>query len=211
MKPEITVACVKAKPNYGHEYVNRLHRAVREHFPVRHRFVCFTDDASGVMCNTKGLPQGIGGWWAKLALFRDGVLKDRVIYFDLDTLVVDDISFLAEYEGSFALLRDFYRPDGYGSGVMVWNGEHSYIWNKWVAAGRPLHPLGDQGWMEQQVKAELLQELYPGAFKSFKADELEDGPKGAAVVSFHGVPKQHDFADDHWVSKAWNPKLKAVA
>lgn len=200
----LTVVCVKAKPDYDHRYVNRLYRAVRRYLPLPHRFVCLTDDASGIACQTRGLPPGVGGWWAKLAMFREGLLDGRVIYFDLDTVICDDISFMAEFNGDFAILRDFYRPEGYGSGVMVWNANPKCLWNDWIVAGKPIHPLGDQGWIETKVKhAKLLQDLYPDAIKSYKADQLDAGPKRAAIVCFHGFPKPHDFPANHWVSKAW--------
>ena len=208
----ITVICVKAKPDYDHKYVNRLYRAVEEHFPVRHRFVCLTDDASGVVCNTKGLPPGVGGWWAKLAMFREGLFDGLCIYFDLDTLICGDISFMAEFIGGFSILRDFYRPEGFGSGVMVWDSPRPDIWRDWITTGKPIHPLGDQGWMEKKVPdAKLLQDLWPGKFKSYKADGLTDGPDGAAVVCFHGIPKPHHFEDSHWVARAWKERFKVAA
>lgn len=206
----ITVACVKSRPLYAHSYVNRLYRAVQANMRVPHRFVCLTDESRGVACPSRMLPKGLEGWWAKLALFRD--LEPPVIYFDLDTLILDSIDFLTDFTGDFAILRDFYRPEGMGSGVMLWNKKHPHIWNNWLAAGRPNHPLGDQGWMEEQVpNAQKIQDLWPGKVKSFKADELEEGPKDAAVVCFHGTPKQHDFPEGHWVHTAWTRRLQAVA
>lgn len=208
----LTVVCVKAKPDYDHRYVNRLYRAVQKHLPIPHKFVCLTDDASGIACTTRGLPAGIGGWWAKLAMFREGLFDGRVIYFDLDTVICDDISFMAEFTGDFAILRDFYRPEGYGSGVMVWNTNPKKLWNDWIIAGKPIHPLGDQGWIEQKIKdAELLQDLYPGAIKSYKADSLGTDAHGAAIVCFHGYPKPHDFPANHWVSKAWVGEVAKAA
>lgn len=204
MNDRITVAAVKAKPDYSHVHVNRLCAAVRRHLSVPHRFICLTDDPRGVACATHPLPRGVGGWWAKLALFADRKLNGRVIYFDLDTLIVDSIDFMAHYDGDFALLRDFYRPEGYGSGVMLWNKPRPDIWSDWDAAGRPIHPLGDQGWMEQKVaNADRVQDLWPGRVVSYKVHCQDARPEKAAVICFHGVPKMDDFDDTHWVRKAW--------
>ncbi len=208
----ITVACVKARPNYGHDYVRRLQRMVSENLHITHRFVCLTDNDAGLTCRTKRIPAGIGGWWAKLALHKRGMFDGKVIYFDLDTLILDDITFLAGYEGDFALLRDFYRPEGYGSGVMLWNRPHPQLWEDWLHEGRPLHPLGDQGWMEQRIEnADRLQDLYPGKFVSYKAHCARGVPDGAAVCCFHGHPKQHDFQDNHWVTRAWRGPERVAA
>lgn len=99
-------------------------------------------------------------------------------------------------------MRDFYRPDGYGSGVMLWNEEQPQVWDEWVK--RPFyHPLGDQGWMEMWVeKADRLQDVFPGKFVSYKAHCRGGLPEGAAAVCMHGHPKPHQVADE-WVQQHW--------
>jgi hypothetical protein len=199
----ITVAMVKSRPGYNAAYVNRLAAAVHDNLSVPHRMVCLTDDPAGIKCSTKKLPAMVAGhgWWAKLALHRPGVLSGKVLYLDLDTLIVGNLDFLDGYEGEFACLRDFYRPDGYGSGVMLWNAAQPQIWNDWKGSD---HPLGDQGWLEQKVPgADRLQDLYPGKFVSFKVHCEQALPENAAVLCFHGYPKQEDFSDDHPFAKLW--------
>src|SRR6185369_11865151 len=100
---------------------------------------------------TRALPSGVNGWWAKLALHRPNVLSGPVLYLDLDTVILDSLDFIASYGGDFAILRDFYRPDGYGSGVMLWRTAQPQVWNRWIAEGRPDNHYGDQGWMEEAV------------------------------------------------------------
>lgn len=199
----LTVVCVKARPAYTRQDVERLRDMVDQNLTVPHRFVCLTDDATGLTCNTKKLPWQLHGWWSKLYLHRAGLLEGKVLYLDLDTLIVDNLDFVTEYEGDFAILRDFYRPDGYGSGVMLWNKPQPHVWKLWFD-DPVIHPLGDQGIIEMLVpKADRLQDVWPEKFVSFK-ESCQDGiPKGAAVVCFHGTPKPPDFADDHWVSRIW--------
>ncbi len=213
----LTVACVLAKPGYGREWVRRLERMVRANLTVPHRFVCLTDDDGGLTCRTKRLPAGLrfgSGWWAKLALFQRGLFEGRVLYLDLDSLVLGDLDFVTKFDGDFAILRDFYRPDGYGSGVMLWNKPHPHVWDDWIAAGAPQHPLGDQGWMEQALpNAYRLQDEFPGKFVSYKVHcaERDQAPEGAAVLSFHGEPKNADFPPEHWVSKTWRGEMRQAA
>jgi hypothetical protein len=199
----LTVCCVKSKPLYDHHYVNKLQKAVRKHLSLPHRFVCLTDDSSGLKCRTKQLPRELKGWWAKLYLFNLH-LEGKVLYLDLDTLVTDSLDFVGEYDGDFAILRDFYRPEGYGSGVMLWNETPSHVWDRWFD-NPVIHTLGDQGWIEDQIpNADRLQDLYPGKFVSYKADCEKGLPEGASVLCFHGTPKPHDFDSTHWVGKIWN-------
>lgn len=201
----ITVWCVKAKPAYTHIWVNRLYRAVERHLKLPHRFLCLTDDSGGVQCYTKPLPRGLHGWWAKLALFKHNAVGLN-FYLDLDTVITGSLDFIGEYKGDFAILRDFYRADGYGSGVMLWNKPHPHVWEHWVEQFKPVHPLGDQGWMEREIQnADRLQDVFPGKFVSWKVDCARTGalPAGAAAVCMHGDPKNANFPETHWVGRAW--------
>lgn len=206
----MNVVCVKSKPRYSHEWVNRLYGMVEKNMTIPHKFICLTDDDSGLKCASKRLPQGLRGWWAKLALFRT-VLTPPVLYLDLDTLILGNLDFVKDYDGDFALLRDFYREDGFGSGVMLWTRPFDYIWNEWLRHGTPDHPLGDQGWMEMMVPdADCLQDVFPGKFISYKVHCQEKVPEDARVLSFHGEPKNIDFPDTHWVSKVWKGERLAA-
>lgn len=208
----LRVVCVQ-KGNYlgrGAEYVNVLFDQVRRNLPegTEGEFVCFTDDGAGLhdVITVRPLPDGLVGWWNKLWLFSPGLFPDgdRIIYFDLDTLIVGALDELAGYSGEFAALRDFYRPDGLQSAVMAWrSGAMTHLWTDWVEAGKPEIAGGDQAWVEANIaRADLLQELFPGKFVSFKAHCEPYPPKGAAVVCFHGLPRPHEIAEG-WVPLAW--------
>ena len=199
----LTVLCVLSKPGYNAGYVNKLYKAVRKNLSLPHRFVCLTDDDSGLKCRTKKLPPQLKGWWAKLYLFNLH-LDGKVLYLDLDTLVTGSLDFIGLYDGDFAILRDFYRPEGYGSGVMMWNKDHRYIWDEWFE-NPVIHPLGDQGWIEEKVKsADRLQDIFPGKIVSYKVDCENGLPEGASICAFHGTPKPHEFDENHWVTRKWN-------
>jgi len=65
----LNVVCVKwgnwCHP-YGADYVNALAESIRRHLTLPHRFLCFTDDASGLdpCIETQPLPQNLtGSWW----------------------------------------------------------------------------------------------------------------------------------------------------
>jgi hypothetical protein len=144
------------------------------------------------------------GWWQKLRLFRPGMFADGlVVFFDLDTIIVDDISALSEYAGDFATLQDFWRPGGIGSGVMLFRsgfGEH--IWNDFAKAGFPQSdPRGDQHWLERYQRPDILQDMFPGMFHSYKTTCTNGVPAGARVVCFHGRPRPHEAKG--WPQEYW--------
>ena len=209
----LSVIAVKNGTKYGPEYVNRLFWAVKRHLSVEHEFICLTDNPKGLHheIEVERDESGLPGWWAKMRLFDvNSPMRsehNRVLFFDLDTIIVDSIDFMAQYTGPFAILRDFYRPDGYGSGVMILGenfGQH--IWDRFAANAQytinTLH--GDQNFIERTYRgAERLQDLFPGKFVSYKVHCQKSVPKDASVVCFHGVPKQSDLPLEHELTKAW--------
>lgn len=199
----LTVACVNVG-NYegrGEEYVKILRDMVIRNLGRPFRFVCLTDTPiAGIECHAP--KPGLEGWWAKLYLFT--LLKDDVLYFDLDTIITGPLEFLADCEERFAILRDFYRWNGQQSAVMRWRGDHSYVWDQWIAAGRPRMIGGDQTWIEKVLPdAKRLQDLYPERFCSYKRDAIDWIPSSnTSVVCFHGRPRPHEVTD-RWVPHFW--------
>ena len=210
----------------GLRYAANLHRQASVHLALPHQFVCFTDDEEpypdGIV--TRPLPHpGLKGWMNKLALFKPGVFPDdeRVVYLDLDTFIVDPIDFLGAYDGRFAMLGPFFdnvNPlyAGPQSGVMAWRGGFgAEIWEPFVKAGFPDTRGGDQrfindifhpkwlspGYETLSGKPDLLQELFPGKFASYKGACMEAVPEGVAVVCFHGLPRCHQAGG--WARQLW--------
>lgn len=198
------VVCVKVGTLYGPEYVNRLAAMIARHTTRPYRFLCLTDDPTGLDVPWAPIWTDLPGWWAKLVLFRPhpALAGERVLFFDLDTVIVGSIDLLFDYAGPFAILRDFYRPRGYGSALMSIAPEAApHVWTRFTPeAAAGLH--GDQDWIEAQiVNGDRWQDLVPGLIGSYKADGLQASPKGFAVCCFHGTPKPHEV--DGWVTEAW--------
>ena len=212
----LTIAAVQVGDylGRGEEYASNLFHAVKKHFPAARdaRLVCLTDDWKSVPFSVEpvAVPEGIKGWWNKLALFKPGMFSpgDRILFFDLDTVLIGDISDLAAYDGPFAIMRDVYRVTGFQSSIMAWAaGACDHIWTRWDEAGRPsFHPGGDQSWIEMMMpQADIWQTRVPGQIVSFKRDcrSLGEPPENARAVVFHGVPRPHDPSLPRWVRDAW--------
>lgn len=219
----ITFVCVNWG-NYcgrGKDYVNKLLKGVINYLPggTHFRFICFSDidesykDENGI--EYIPLPTGIKGWWNKLYLFKEGIFEEgeRVIYFDLDTVIIRSLEDVIQYSGEFATLRDFYHPERLGPGVMLWRGGFGKdIWNSYEAAGYPTNlPLGDLSWInkcfdESGYKADILQDLFPDKFVSYKVHAQHGIPEKASVVCFHGFPRPHEVGG--WVDAVWEKGLK---
>lgn len=122
-KKPVNFVCLKAGTMYGANYVNTLYDMVRRNIPdgFPGAFYCITDDPQGIHPDVKiiPLPADLERWWGKLYMFKRGLFHDgsRMLFMDLDTLVVGSLSRLVEYDGQFATLKDF-------GGERAWTGHH---------------------------------------------------------------------------------------
>lgn len=208
----LRIVCVKAGTKYGPEYVNILADMCRRNLPEGFpgQVVCFTDDAIGLDASiaVRPLPGGLEGWWNKLYLFKNGLFEDgdRILFLDLDTVIVGALDQIVAYDGPFAILRDFYRPNGLQSSVMAWpSNTLGFLWDEFEADGFPNIIGGDQAWIEfarEKLNPQIWQELFPKTFVSFKVDCQPMPPRGAKVVVFHGEPRPHNCGVD-WVKAIW--------
>lgn len=189
------VVCVlRSGGEYKPEHVIRLSDQLR----TRHaqaELICLSDiDVEGV--TTVPLLFDWPGWWSKMELFRPDVLSGGFLYLDLDSAIVGDVADFAAF-GRLALLRDFYRPRGLGSGVMYLpEAERGSVWADWIRQPdvwmRRHRRGGDQAFLERHLlgRAARWQDVLPGQVVSYKADVQKGAPcTDARLVAFHGKPR----------------------
>lgn len=219
----LNIVCVNAG-NYegkGAEYVNILFDMCRRNLSekVKFDFTCFTDNAEDLEAGikTRPLPENLKGWWSKLYLFKKGLFEDgdRILYFDLDTVLTGGIDEIVKYDGEFAILRDFYRSEGLQSSVMAWKANNPSLNGLWDRYERDEYPIGmkggDQEWIETFYRAgawrisdmlDIFQDIFSEQFVSYKVSCRNLFPKGAKVVVFHGHPRPHEILTG-WVPNVW--------
>ena len=161
-----TVVCVWVRANvpYDVEYVTKLYSMVSRWLSRPFRFVCLTDqpEALPVYIDVVSIkhPKGLYGWWSKVELFNQAHgFTGRMLYLDLDTLVVDKLDDIVDYPAPFALVPHAGTFNGkfglqvvkrFNSSVMVWDaGTQDHIYRNWVPkVARRLW--GDQDWLGEQ-------------------------------------------------------------
>lgn len=208
----ITIAAVQTGDYCGRggEYVRKLFDGVRRNITVPWKGVVLTDDPATVPEGIEARPvlPGITGWWNKLQMFAPWAFEpgEQVLFMDLDTVIVGSIDDIASYCGKFAILKDFYFPEHYGSCIMSWEaGTCNHIWQQWDEGGRPsFDPNGDQRWIESMMpKVDFWQSMFPGQIASYKANCQIVRPPKLRICCFHGLPRPHMVETD-WVRKSWN-------
>lgn len=182
---------------YRPRHVRALRDQVREHLPGA-EFFCLSDTPV-VDVTTVPLEHNWPGWWSKMELFRPDV-KGDLLYLDLDTVVLTDITEMAEV-GKLTMLRDFYRDgtrreEGLQSSFMYLPEEdRAEVWDAF--ARNPARAMienvrgGDQSFLERfyMDRAERWQDLFPRSVVSYKVHCRKGVPEGAKMICFHGRPR----------------------
>jgi len=207
----VIVACVfKKGRDFREAYVLRLKNMIARHLQIEHDFVCLTDSTI-LLESIVSIPllHKWRGWWSKIELFRPDLFVDKtVLYFDLDVVIVNDITPLALYKHSFSMLRPFNPKRRYGnwaSGIMAWKGDYSIVYNEFrrQAPGKVMNvEHGDQTFISRTigVTPEFIQDIQPGVY-SYKRDCSQRLPADTSIICFHGKPRPHEVKGmkKYWV------------
>ena len=197
----ITVACVFWGDKFSDDYVYNLKSMVERNTTVPHQFVCFSGRELEGIKTVKLIP-GYEGWWNKMQMFNtDFKLGNRVVYLDLDTLIVDNIDWLLEYDGMFMGIEDLgavneHQPELKGrlqSGVMSWDYRlNSHLWNRFTSSGESQRYRGDGEYLNHIVpkyQRDFIQKRYKGKLKSYKYQVYSEGiTDDLSIICFHGRP-----------------------
>jgi len=199
---------------------------------IPYEFVCLTDDPNpieGVRSIVQPSAGYARGWWHKVHMFDPSLnLSGRVLYFDLDVVIHDNIDKLvSNCSSEFLGIRDFNRKfnpnwNTLNSSALSWiAGTQNDIFTKFKcdpSKAQKMH--GDQDWIwhhakdrikfwpdawllsykwEIRNKSELI---YQNGRRLFRTVRNPDIPRECSVSVFHGDPNPHDIQDpyvvDNW-------------
>lgn len=236
--PAVNIVCMKWGELYGPEYVNNLYRMVQRNLSLPFRFICLTEQATGLLPDINVLPLPnfaeppppygtICSAWRKLALFGDALpgVKGKVLFLDLDVVIVDRIDALFAYSDRFAIIENWYqrgRNVGQASGFCFTAGAHAALYQAYLDDPK-------RAWIEYRTEQAFMTaylsrhggfDFFPDAwFKSFKKHCMPGGvlnrfcvskgfPKACKVVVFHGQPNPPGAIAGTWGRPvSWYKKL----
>lgn len=232
----IDCACVIHGTAYDWSYVERLYNMLNRHITQGIRLHVYTEADRPVpepmikhVLTNWGLTGPKRAWWYKMQLFNPEHFKGPLLYFDLDTVIVDSLDWLVKLPtNNFWTVRDFkrlWRPTFYGinSSVMYWNtAQFESVWKQFcqenfnaVIAG--YH--GDQDYITAVIPATHLKFLPIEQVKSWRWECLDGGydfkrrrflspntgtnpSQTASILIFHGNPKPNKITDSY-VQSHW--------
>ena len=211
----ITIMCVlKSGGIFDINYVERLRNMVARHVTIPYQFICLSDvEIPKDVCASLKLKRGYPGSWAKVEMFRPELVEPgRMVYFDLDSIILANINDVLNTKHNFIGLKPWNKSNrGKGllaSGMMAWtnDGVYSFIYEQFASKMIKEYPAGDQEWISRALMAQgeeysYYQDVVPGIY-SYKRDCRPKKPNDARIVCFHGRPRPHEVEVD-WVKENW--------
>jgi hypothetical protein len=197
---------------YTADQVNLMVRMIRKNLAQPHRLICFTDDPTGIECETmpvwetpKEIPRHLN-CLRRVKLF-DMDLADRMVSMDIDGVVTGPLDPLVDRDEPFVIWNYPIKvPIPYcGSMFMVRRDALRHVWRDLftekfdrVTPAQWKHG-SDQVWLCQRLPDAPTWGVADGMY-SFRNHCQSRLPSNARVVWFHGKPKP-------WEARA--PWLKA--
>jgi hypothetical protein len=184
-----------------------------------HEFVCLTDQPWALPCDIESIPiaklPNCFAYWSKLELFNPvRQWSGRMLYLDLDTLIVAPLDPIVDARVPFALIadppkvghktRDSFRRQivrRFNSSVMVWNGgAQTDLYESWTPAVAA-RLSGDQDWIgERAPDAVGLDPVWFPRLSQIGPPPFSDDVK----VILSKVPKNHLAAEQMpWFAPLW--------
>ncbi len=234
---KIDCACVIHGTGYDWVYVERLYNMLTKNIPQGINFHVYTEHDRSVpphmikhcLENWPGISGPKKSWWYKMHLFNPEHHQGNLLYFDLDTVVARDLSWITQLPTNYFWgIRDFryLQKATYqtiNSSVMWFNvPEFSYVWDQFLKDGVETVTgrfQGDQDYITKAIDINRRRHFEDRYFESYRWQCLDGGydfqyrkhrapntgvkiAPDTAVVVFHGKPKPHEVSDPQIV-KLW--------
>lgn len=224
MENKVAIACVlKTGGDFTISDVARLKSLVDKNVTVPYNFYCLTDYKGVIGCNVIPLECDYKGWWSKIELFRVNLFEEeRVVYFDLDTVIVDNIDEVLIQDYSFIGLRPFNpvkakMKDYAASGILGFrNTGLSFIYEEFKYKRYTKKYYGDQDYMSDAllskgIKFVYWQDIVPGiySYKRHISNRSINSFVDARVVCFHGRPRPKEVSQ-RWLNKLSDAKAYII-
>ena len=221
----VTVLCIKWGTAYGAHDVNVLRAMVRRHLDRPHRFVCLTEDPTGiddaVECRplpTMRLPKNpdAKGGWRKLGVLSEAYadLPGPILFLDLDVAVTGDLGPFFDHPGRFCIIKNWTTPGQRIGNSSVFRFEPgaeaavlaaferepdaaiASVDNEQIYLSR--HVAAVTWWPKSWVKSYKFHCMWPGPLARLLTARL---PSGARILAFHGKPKPDEAIAGTWPGK----------
>lgn len=226
----VDCACVIHGDAYSWTYVERLHNMLQRNLTLPIRFHVYTEPKRVVPSNWikheleiwPGFDGAKRAWWYKIQLFNPAHHIGPLLYFDLDTVIVNNIDWIPQlptrYFWAIKEFKSLWRPtiNTANSSVMWWDTTNfSSVWQDFtkknmVNIARQYH--GDQDYISARIEPKRRRffdsnrilswrwQAHDGGYNFKKRCAISPGTgtkidSNCSVLVFHGQPKPHQIAE----------------
>lgn len=228
MTQDRVVICMKWGTLYPADYVNVLYSAVKRNLTGDFRFVCLTDDGTGIIAPVEtypipdiGLePANWGGGWPKLSVFKKDLygLSGRALFIDLDTVVAGRIDEMFEFPAQLVVI-DTGKNWKYGTlnaQPLAGTGIFSFDLGSLASVLETFQAQRKARILSHRIEQAYLQAVAPSisywpsewviSFKYHLRQPIglalvftaKAPPPTAKIVAFHGKPRPTDLITKKW-------------
>lgn len=212
----VIVCVLKSGGDFTIDYVKRLRNMIERNTTLPYEFICLSDlDIDPTICKSIKLilDHNHNGWWSKIELFRPNLINTkRIMYFDLDNVILSNIDDILAYQYDFIALKPWNKQNrnaGMGcSSIMGWKNDSSYsfIYDQFELENIGEYPKGDQQYISKMLISHnkpfvFYQDITNGIY-SYKKNCRNGLPKNARIVGFHGRPRPSGVKED-WLMENW--------
>lgn len=198
------VVAVNVGPKWDPDYVRRQMMAMKLFLPFEHDYAVITDAPEKYpFCRTLPAMDNLKDYWQKVTMFaperKEQYKSNRIIYMDLDTVILNSIERLIAYPGHLLTIRDRILPM-VNSSLLVWDfDKFTHVYTEFDG---PHYIRGDQEYIGTKTDPLYANEIFGhNLIPDFKEDLRHQPPGGhEMLVWFHGVPYPHTL---QWVQNRW--------
>lgn len=226
----VDCACVIHSTGYDWVYVERLHNMLQRNIPQGVRMHVYTEPERPVpshmirhdLINWPGVSGPRRSWWYKLQLFDPVHHQGNMLYFDLDTVILQNIDWMLCLDPAYLWgIQDFKYLQNPGrmtlnSSIMWWHvPTFGDVWHNFckqdIATVMQRYP-GDQDYIQATLGHGRIRYFEQHHVQSWRWQCLDGGydfdrrvhhrPNTGTVINpdtsvlvFHGNPKPHKITD----------------
>lgn len=203
----VNVICMKWGTLYGAHYANRLYAMTARNLARPFRFVCFTDDPTGLRPEIDALPLPPikidppyeNTPWKKVALYNAPLadLEGPTLFFDLDIVILGSLERFFEHPGDYVVIHNWTQPKKINGNTSVFrfragaHGDllelfHQHSTQHWVDTHRI-----EQTYLSQELAKQNRLSYWPAGWcASFKVHCLRGGYKFPGSLLNAVLPSQ---------------------
>ena len=242
----ICIYCVKWGTKYGSDYVNKLYNGVKQYLiddynsknnDVSFEFICYTDNPLNInsSINIKEFPREVidkkwSYWWLKACIFNHDSHGNNgnntvCIYFDLDTVFIDSLSYLldipllkAEINLFLTLGAKYFttegRPCGINSSIILWfqnqySDIYQFLLQNYLLITKYIYKFDH--YLEMMLLnssyhnfVSYIQEFNNGIIDYSSLTEIKNNDNKYSIICFPLSPKPHEiYETDVIIKQNW--------